>query len=151
MTARRTARILFSAAALTLAATILAGCTGEPGAATSGAPDAPGTQSIADACTAVRDTVTDAVDRLGAVDVADPAASVVALREVADRLGTAAATVDNADLDAVLPDLQRGFEAAGTAVQGLAGGDPAQLPALQRATGDIQSAFARFSALCSPR
>lgn len=151
MTVRRTARILFSAAALTLAATILAGCTGDPGTAMSGASDTPGTQSIADACTAVGDTVTDAVDHLGAVDVTDPAASVDALREVADRLGAAAAIVDNADLDAVLPDLQRGFEAAGAAVQGLAGGDLAQLSALQRATGDIQSAFARFSALCGPR
>lgn len=134
--------------ALVLGAAALVGCTPDGAATPSTSPDA---QSITEACATVRDTVTGAVDRLGAVDVGDPAASVDALADMADRLGAAASAVEDTDLGAVLPDLQHGFGAAADAVRGLAAGDLAQLPALQRATGDIQSAFGRFSALCADR
>lgn len=130
--------------AIALAAALFTGCSGSADSTSS----SPGSQSTADACASVVSSVSDAMTHLRALDTSDPSASASALHEVADRLAASAAALDNGDVSALLAPLQNGFGDASAALQGLAGGDLAQLPALERATGDIQSALARFTDVC---
>lgn len=139
----------FTLGAVTLAAScVLTGCTGTD--TSSPSPSATdSTQSVSAACDIVRESVADAAAELQHLDAADPQAAVAAMTAVADRLGTAAAAVDNADVAAALPSLQTGFTKTAEILQAIAGGDLSQLPALQQAAGDIQSSFTEFSELCT--
>ncbi len=74
---------------------------------------------------------------------------MTALSGVADRLGAAAGAVGNADVAALLPELQQGFAAASETLTAIAGGDLSQLPKLQQITTDIQDGFTRFAELCT--
>ncbi|MBM7463851.1 hypothetical protein [Microbacterium dextranolyticum] len=129
---------------LALTGAMLTACSGSAGPASS----SPGSQSTADACASVVSSVSDATGRLRTLDTSDPSASGAALRDVADRLGSAADALHNADVSALISPLRTGFDDASTALQGLAVGDLAQLPALERATSGIQTALTRFAEVC---
>ena len=129
----------------TLALGACAGSTPEP----SPSPTSSDTQTVAEACDTVRAGVDDAVTQLRAIDPGDPQAAVAALSGVADRLGAAAGAVGNADVAALLPELQQGFAAASETLTAIAGGDLSQLPKLQQITTDIQDGFTRFAELCT--
>lgn len=133
-------------AGIALAASLTA-CTG--GASTGSPTPSSSTQTVAEACAAVRSGVADAAARLRDVDLDDPEAAIGALTDIASRLGDAAATVDNPDVGAALPGLQSAFSRAAEILRAISGGDLMQLPALQSATGDIQSAFTEFGRLCA--
>lgn len=131
-------------AALFAATLALGACAGSTPSPTSS--DA---QTVAEACDTVRAGVDDAVTQLRAIDPGDPQAAVTALSGVADRLGAAAGAVGNADVAALLPELQQGFAAASETLTAIAGGDLSQLPKLQQITTDIQDGFTRFAELCT--
>ncbi len=136
-------------ATFTLAASCaLAGCTSTGATSPSGSPTG-STQSVSAACDTVRESVADAAAQLRKLNTTDPQAAVAAMTEVADRLGKAAAAVDNADVAALLPGLQSGFAKTAEILQAIAGGDLSQLPALQQTASDIQSSFEKFSELCT--
>ena len=131
-------------AALFAATLALGACAGS-----SPSPTSSDTQTVAEACDTVRAGVDDAVTQLRAIDPGDPQAAVTALSGVADRLGAAAGAVGNADVAALLPELQQGFAAASETLTAIAGGDLSQLPKLQQITTDIQDGFTRFAELCT--
>lgn len=137
-------------AAAALLACALSGCAGiGTGAASTPAPmPTVSAQSVADACAAVTASVQDATAQLQALDTSSPQAASEGLSQVAARLGDAVAAIDNADVAAVLPDLQTGFARAAEVLQAIAGGDMTQLPALQQAAADIQSSLEKFATLC---
>lgn len=149
-------RAVASVAAATLAvalSTTLAGCAfpGGSGAGGAGAPASPSaspTQTVAEACALVRESVDDAAHALGSLDTSDPQAAAAAVSALSERIQDAAATIDNTDVAAVLPGLQSGFAAAAAALQATAGGDLSQLPALQQSATDIQSSLGEFAELC---
>jgi len=126
---------------------LLAGCAGFGTDAPSPTPS-DSAQSVEAACDVVRSSVADATTQLQQLDVTDPQASIAAMSGVADEVGQAMTAVQNADVAAILPPLQSGFAQATEVLQAIAGGDLSKLPALQQATGDIQSALADFAALC---
>ncbi|WP_292865528.1 hypothetical protein [Microbacterium sp.] len=130
--------------ALIVATTLaLAGCA----AGTSPAPSA-SAQDVGAACTAVREKVADAAQRLTQLDVTDPDASARVMSDVAASLADAATAVDNPEIARLLPDLQAGFAQGATALGAIASGDLSQLPALQSATAGIQHSLTAFTKLC---
>lgn len=131
------------AASCTLTGCMGAGVTPAPRSSTDG------TQTVSAACDVVRASVADAVTALQNLDTGDPQAAAATMAQVADRLGAAADTVNNSDVAALLPKLQTSFTTTGEILQAVAGGDLAQLPALQQSAGDIQSAFEKFTELCA--
>lgn len=138
-----------SAPAALLVATLGLGACSGGAPSSSPSPTSSDTQTVAEACAAVRTSVDDAVAQLQAIDPGDPNAAVTALSGVADRLSAAAGTVGNADVAALLPELQEGFAAASETLTAIAGGDLSQLPKLQQITTDIQDGFTRFAELCT--
>lgn len=106
------------------------------------------TQTVAEACALVRSSVALAADQLGSLDTKDPQAAFAALNGVVESVHEAAGEVDNAEVSALLPELQAGFATAADAVQGLAAGDLSKLPVLQQSASDIQSLLADFAELC---
>lgn len=148
--ARLVAPVLALALVLVASATACAGGTGGTGGSPSVVASPTGaTQSTQEACAIVGSSVQDAAAELRALDAGDPQAAVAAMSHVADRLGEAAAAVDNADVAALLPPLQSGFAAAAETLQAIAGGDLSQLPALQQTSADIQASLQSFSDLCA--
>lgn len=136
------------AAAIALGAVLLAGCTGD-GAAPSPTSSSGDAQSTATACELVRASVDDAAAQLQTLDTSDPQAAFAVMSDVASSLGAAAADVTNTEVATLLPDLQAGFASAADVLQAIAGGDLAQVPALQVAAMDIQDAFGAFAQVCT--
>lgn len=131
-------------------AVALSACAPDPASDSAARTDAPSsTQTVAEACTAVRTGVADATAQLQQLDAADPQAAVTAMGDVAAELGAAASAVQNADVAGILPDLQSGFTAAAESLQKIASGDLSQVPALQQSTTDIQDALTRLSKVCN--
>ncbi|RLK47845.1 hypothetical protein [Microbacterium telephonicum] len=144
-------RLPLALTAAALGAVLLAGCTADPTAGSTSAPQsttAPDTQTTADACAAVEDAVTGAVDAFQKVDPTDPQAAAQAFDDLASSLGTAADAVSDSEVGALLPRLQQDFATAAEVMGAVAGGDLGRVGDLQAPTADIQDAFGEFAALC---
>lgn len=150
--ARFTHRVRLGVLTFAIAATCgmaLTACTAEPDDATTSPTSTSGTQTVAEACTAVQESVQDAAASLQRLDPSDPGASLDAMNDVADSLADAAGAVDNADVAAILPELQEGFSTAADTLGAIAGGDLSRLPALQDAATAIQDSLQDLTTLCS--
>ncbi|MBF4561556.1 hypothetical protein ITJ43_05345 [Microbacterium sp. VKM Ac-2870] len=137
-------RVTLAAAATLCLAFALGGCasSSEP------TPSGGDTQTVSQACDTVRETVGDAASALTTLDAGNPRAAVAVLSDLATELQAAVAAVGNHEVAALLPPLQTGFAAASNDLTAIAGGDLSHLPALQTATGDIQSALSTFTQIC---
>ncbi len=140
----RSPRAVLTALATACLSLTLGGCasSGEP------APSGADTQTVSQACSTVRDTIGDAAGALTALDASDPRAAVTVFSNLATRLDAAVDAVGNHQVAALLPSLQTGFAAASADLTAIAGGDLSRLPALQKATGDLQSALTAFTQVC---
>lgn len=135
-------------AAIALGAVLFTGCTADPQGPAATPPAGDG-QTAATACDLVREGVDDAAAQLQSLDTSDPQAAFEVMSRVATQLGEAAAEVTNAEVAALLPDLQDGFASAADVLRAIAGGDLSQVPALQVAAMDIQDAFGAFAKVCT--
>lgn len=143
-------RLPYGLAAVAVAV-LLSGCTAAPGggaATTGGDSGSTGTLTTSQACAAVSDAVSDAVDGFQRIDPADPTAAGEAFDDLAASLADAAAAVPQGEVGALLPRLQRDFAQAAEIMAAIAGGDLGRVADLQQPTQDIQDAFGEFAALC---
>ncbi len=129
-----------------VAALLLTACTGDRNG--DGGDDAAGTQSVAAACATIDETLTEAAGGLQQLDPADPAAATATMQTIADGVAEAAASVDNAEVAALLPDLESGFRSAAEAMTALAAGDASRAAELSAAVGEVQSSITAFGELC---
>ncbi|MFH8250573.1 hypothetical protein ACH3VR_09445 [Microbacterium sp. B2969] len=144
-------------AALTLAAVALLGltaCTATPDSSASSSPtssDAPGDegQSVADACSLIQDTITQATREFSDAATEDPAAVVAAMRSAADKISAAASQITNDDVAAILPDLQAMFAKTAEVMQGIVQGDVSKLDELTALGDSFKETSQRFEDLCS--
>jgi hypothetical protein len=115
-----------------------------------GADRGPDTQSVAEACAAVQGTIEDAAAQFDNVAVDDPAAAVEAFRSAAAAIGDAAGTVGNAEVAAVLPDVEQAFSAVADAMKAVSQGDLGKMAELENISTDIQESLTAFQELCAP-
>lgn len=143
---------------LALAATAMLGlsaCTG--GGATpsddassngSSGGSASSSQSVEEACAAVNDTIQSVSDDFANISAENPAEAATAFRAAADAISEASAQVGNAEVSALLPDLQVAFEKTGEAMGALAEGDASKLAEMQTLAADLQGSITSFQELC---
>ena len=133
---------------LTAAAMLaLSGCSGDPNGGASG-DGGSSDQSVAEACTQVNDVMTEATAGLQDIDPSDPAGAASALRTISDGMGDAAASVTNAEVSDILPDLQTAFASAADTMEAVAGGETERAAELNDSISDVQTSFQRFTELC---
>lgn len=155
-------------AALSLSAAVLLGLTGctlpptVDGSTGSSGPSASATatpnptasdgdaQSVEEACALIQDTITEASDEFGKAATDDPAQVVEAMQAAADKLSDAASQISNADVAAVLPDLQEMFAKTAEVMQAIVEGDVSKLDELTTLGEDFQKTTERFQELCAP-
>ena len=145
---------------LALAATALLGltaCTGGGGEAPDGVPSssesasgggASAAQTVEEACASVNDTIQSVSDDFAGVTAENPADAAAAFQAAADALGEASTQVENAEVAALLPDIQTVFETAGEAMAALAQGDASKVAELQKLGTELQDSFTSFQELC---
>lgn len=160
---RRIAALSLSAVALLA----LTGCTVPPtvdGSTGSARPSASATatatpnptssegdaQSVEEACALIQDTITEASDEFGKAATDDPAQVVEAMQAAADKLSDAASQISNADVAALLPDLQEMFAKTAEIMQAIVEGDVSKLDELTTLGEDFQETTQRFQELCAP-
>lgn len=147
-------------AALALAVTALVGLTAcsvtpqsgstESAPAPTSAPPADGDgQSAADACARIQDTFQKAVDDFADAATGDPAAVADAMNDAAQNIRDAAAEVTNADVAAILPELEELFATTAEVMQGIVEGDVSAIGELAALGERFQDASARFEELCA--
>lgn len=147
--------------ALALAATAtfgLTACTGGGSDSSDGAESsnseastgasAPESQTVEEACASVNDTIQSVSDDFEGVTAEQPEDAAAAFQAAADALGDATAEVGNAEVAALLPDIQAVFEAAGEAMTALSEGDATKVAELQNLGTDLQESFTAFQELC---
>ncbi|MHC2999514.1 hypothetical protein [Microbacterium sp. HJ5] len=153
-------------AALTLAAVAvfgLAGCTGFPagsgtpapstsstadGGAGAGSDD--GTQTTAEACQLVQDTITDATAEFEQATTDDPAAVAEAFQAAAQSIADATGEVSNEEVAALLPPLQDVFERVAEVLPAIIEGDTSRTEEFQELGADLQTSMEQFNELCTP-
>ncbi len=145
---------------LALAATALFGltaCTANGGGTPDGDPSssestsggtASSSQTVEEACAAVNDTIQSVSDDFAGVTAENPADAAAAFQAAADAIGEASAQVGNAEVAALLPDIQAVFETAGEAMAALAQGDASKVAELQNLGTELQGSFTSFQELC---
>lgn len=147
-----------SVAAIAIAVTALLGltaCTGSPGAqetagsSDAGQPPSGDGQSVAQACSLIQETITDATAEFNDASTDDPAAAVESMKSAAEKLADAAGQITNPDVAAVLPDLQDMFATTADAMQSLAEGDLTKLDDLAAVGQEFQETSERFQELCT--
>lgn len=109
---------------------------------------APESQTVEEACASVNDTIQSVSDDFEGVTAEQPEDAAAAFQAAADALGDATAEVGNAEVAALLPDIQAVFEAAGEAMTALAEGDATKVAELQNLGTDLQESFTAFQELC---
>jgi hypothetical protein len=146
--------------AVALAATAMFGltaCTGGGTGPTDGNPSssesasggtASSSQTVEEACASVNDTIQSVSDDFAGVTAENPADAAAAFQAAADAIGKASAQVGNAEVAALLPDIQAVFETAGEAMAALAEGDASKVAELQNLGTDLQDSFTSFQELC---
>lgn len=142
---RTPARLLAVSAAVLLAATTLAACSGTS-ADTS-------TQSKTDACVIVSKGLEAVQDQIGAANTALTSGDLMTVQsnlgEATASLTALAPQVTNAEISPILADLTAGLDNVRTAVTNAGVDDPASVTqALQDSAGDLQSAATNFNEAC---
>ena len=99
-------------------------------------------------CASVNDTIQSVSDNFEGVTAEQPEDAAAAFQAAADALGDASAEVGNAEVAALLPDIQAVFEAAGEAMTALSEGDATKVAELQNLGTDLQESFTTFQELC---
>lgn len=109
------------------------------------------TQSVEQACTIVSEEVQTAVAGFEEAAQDDPEVAAETLRSAADGLEQASARITNAEVSAILPELQDLFGRLGEVVEDvLVDGDISQADALQTIATDFQGTLGEFQSLCAP-
>ena len=147
---RRLATIALIGAALFGLTACTDGGAPEGSSPTAGTDRGPDTQSVAEACAAVQGTIEDAASQFDEVSAEDPAAAVEAFQAAASAIGDAAGTVGNAEVAAVLPDVEQAFSAIAEAMEALSQGDIGKMAELENIGTDIQESLTAFQELCAP-
>lgn len=153
-------------AALTLAAVALVGLTGCTGfSAGSGSPaptssategagsddgSGDGTQTTAEACQLVTDIMTEATAEFENMDANDPDAVVQAMEAAVASLDDAQSQVTNAEVAAILPDMQEMFQQVADIMAAIVAGDASKVGELQELGTSFQETGQRFEELCAP-
>lgn len=156
-------------AALTLAAVAvlgLSGCMGFPAGSGSSTPSASasesspdegsgddsgdGTQTTAEACQLVQETIAEATAEFENVDATDPTAVVEGMEAAAESLADAASKVTNEEVAALLPDLQAMFEEVAAVMAHIVAGDASKLGELEQIGTKFQETTQRLQDLCAP-
>lgn len=152
----RTTPLSHRFAALTVAAVALlglTGCSGSGGAAgtpaSSGASDG-GTQTTSEACDLVNDIMTDASAQFENMDPNDPDAVVEAMDAAVQSLAEASDQVTNAEVKAILPELQSMFGQVADLMSAIVEGDTSKVGELEELGEGFQETGARFQELCTP-
>lgn len=141
MPAPRSARIVGALLAVGSVTVFGAACAPEPSRGEN--------QTVASACTAVADTVGDAMAVFAETDAADPSAAATATADVSAQLTTLAPSVRNPDVAAVVADLRSGFDVLATATAAAAGGDLDGVSGLGDATDRIRAGVSEYHDLCA--
>jgi hypothetical protein len=141
MNRRLIALALAATAAFTLTACTGGGSGGEP---------ASDTQTVEEACAAVNETIEGVAQDFAGLSAQDPAATASAFQAAAGAVSEASANVDNAEVAALLPDIETAFEKTGEAMASVAEGDTSKVAELQTLTTDLQDSVTAFQELCLP-
>ncbi|WP_458040913.1 MULTISPECIES: hypothetical protein [Bacteria] len=148
--------------ALALAATVtfgLTACTGggsespestgsSRGTESSNSGGAPESQTVEEACASINGTIQSVSADFEGVTAENPEDAAAAFQAAADALGDATSEIGNAEVAALLPDIQAVFEAAGEAMTALSEGDATKVTELQNLGTDLQESFTAFQELC---
>lgn len=138
----------------------LTACTGAPSgsssapsasSSTGGSSEEPaeGTQTVAEACAVVEDTIVDAQAGFEDVSAEDPAAAAEAMQSVAAAVGELPDKVSNADVSALLPDFVDAYATLADVLTAVAEGDMTKVGELETLGTDLQSSVAAFQELCT--
>lgn len=140
---------------LALAATAVFGlsaCTGGGDAApsddASSGGSASSSQTVEEACAAVNDTIQSVSDDFANVSAENPEEAATAFQAAAEAIGQASSQVGNAEVSALLPDLEVAFQKTGEAMEALAAGDASKLAEMQTLAADLQGSITSFQELC---
>ncbi|WP_375385386.1 hypothetical protein [uncultured Microbacterium sp.] len=157
---RRTIAILTATIALSTAAVLgLSACTGNPAnsdavtsassAASAGAA-APGTssQTAAEACALVQQSITDATTQLQSATTSDPSAIVDAMTSASQKLASAAPSITNDQVAALVPALQDMFTQVSDVMGAIAKGDVGKAGDLSTLSTRFEDTSAKFQAIC---
>lgn len=147
-------------AALVISATAVLGLTactggspvpGSPAAQTAGSSDQAGDggQSVADACSLVQQTITDATAEFGDSSSSDPAAVVAAMKAAAGKVADVSGKITNDQVAALLPNLRDMFSQMADTVEAVAGGDVSKAGDLTDLGAKFQETGDTFQKLCS--
>ena len=105
-------------------------------------------QTVEEACDSVNDTIQNVSDDFAGVTAENPADAAAAFQAAADAIGEASTQVGNAEVAALLPDIQAVFETAGEAMTALAQGDASKVAELQNLGTELRDSFTTFQELC---
>lgn len=156
-------RRIAALALATVALVGLTGCTGFPAGSGSSTPSASvtdesgagegsddGTQTTAEACQLVQETITEATAEFENVDTSDPGAVVEGMEAAAASLADMSSQITNEEVAAILPDLQAMFEKVAEVMATIVAGDASKLGELEEIGTSFQETTQRFQELCAP-
>ncbi|MBU4465658.1 MAG: hypothetical protein KKH75_07405, partial [Actinobacteria bacterium] len=120
-------------------------------AQTSGSSDRAGDdgQSVADACSLVQQTITDATAEFGESSSSDPATVVAAMKAAAGKVAEVSGKITNDQVAALLPNLQNMFSQMADTVEAVAGGDVSKAGDLTTLGTKFQETGDTFQKLCA--
>ena len=129
----------------------LSACTGAPAGTGPTGADSPGDdgQTVAEACTLVQDTITQAASEFEQAAQQDPSTVVAAMQAAAEKIGSTASQVTNDQVAALLPSLQDMYGQVGDIMQALGDGDVTKVADLARVGTDFQETTQAFQDLCA--
>ncbi len=141
---RRLATVAITAAALLG----LSACAGSP----TGGAAAPveKEQTVAQACAAIADTMTDATSEFQAMSMDDMDSVIQAMDAAIASLDDASTKVTNAEVAELLPQLQEMFQKASDGMTAISEGDLEKLAEFQDLGTEFQDVIAEYQELCAP-
>lgn len=147
-------------AALALTAVALLGVTGcsafpsgaNPSSSSSSAPgdEGDGTQTTAEACQLILDTITDATEEFQNVDPDNPGALVDGMKQAAQTLGDASSQITNEEVAAMVPELQATFEQVAVVMEAIIGGDTPEPAEVEEMGAAFAETTQEVQDLCAP-
>jgi hypothetical protein len=145
-----------SALALVLAASFaLTGCFGtSPGGSGDGgsAGGGTGSQSTADACTVVSDSVDQAISGFQNLDTTDdPSTLADAMTAAADAIGDAAGQIDNSEVKEAAEGVQAAYAQIAELTAAMANGEESSPEDSTAFATEYQEALTTFAELCGPQ
>ena len=141
---RRLATVAITAAAILG----LSACAGSP----TGGSAAPAekTQSVAEACATIADTMEDATSEFQSMDMENMDSVVDAMNAATESLDEAASNVTNEEVAELLPQLQEMFVKVSEGMAAIADGDLEKLAEFQDLGTEFQGVLAEYQELCAP-